>query len=70
MQRYSSWIDCLLNGKSSSVQKTKKNAKFIDEWLERDYTALGYGVVRVPVFPPRERLVFVQERLSEIELSL
>ncbi len=46
------------------------NTQFIDEWLERDYTAMGYGVVRMPVFPPRERLAFVQDRLSEIELSL
>ncbi len=38
---------------------------FLDEWLARDYSALGYGVVRVPVLPPQERLAFVLERLSE-----
>jgi predicted ATPase len=37
----------------------------LDEWLERDYRALGYHVVRVPVLSPQERLEFVLERLSE-----
>jgi predicted ATPase len=40
-------------------------ADLIDEWLARDYGALGYDVVRVPVLSPEERLVFVLERLSE-----
>jgi predicted ATPase len=31
----------------------------------RDYSALGYNVVRVPVLPPEERLAFVLERLYE-----
>ena len=38
---------------------------FIDEWLARDYSALGYHVVRVPVLPPQERLALVLETLSE-----
>ena len=38
---------------------------FLDEWHTRDYSALGYSVVRVPVLPPEERLAFVLERLSE-----
>ena len=37
----------------------------LDEWLVRDYSALGYRVVRVPVLPPQERLAFVLEKLSE-----
>ncbi len=37
----------------------------LDEALERDYRALGYRVVRVPVLSPQERLEFVLERLSE-----
>ena len=37
----------------------------LDEWLARDYGALGYRVVRVPVMPPEERLAFVLETLSE-----
>ncbi len=40
-------------------------ADLIDEWLARDYSALGYSVVRVPVLSPQERLAFVLERLSE-----
>jgi predicted ATPase len=38
---------------------------YLDEWLARDYSALGYHVVRVPVLSPQERLAFVLERLSE-----
>ncbi len=37
---------------------------YLDEWLARDYTALGYLVVRVPVLPPQERLALVLEKLS------
>jgi len=40
-------------------------ADYLDEWHYRDYTALGYHVVRVPVLPPQERLTFVLERLSD-----
>jgi predicted ATPase len=40
-------------------------AGLIDEWLSRDYSALGYSVVRVPVLSRQERLAFVLERLSE-----
>jgi predicted ATPase len=40
-------------------------AVLIDEWLVRDYSALGYNIVRVPVLPPEGRLAFVLERLSE-----
>lgn len=36
---------------------------FLDEWIERDYEALGYSVIRVPVMPPEERLGFVLESL-------
>jgi predicted ATPase len=44
-------------------------ADYLDEWHYRDYTALGYRVVRVPVLPPQERLAFVLEKLSEQELQ-
>jgi predicted ATPase len=40
-------------------------AAYLDEWLARDYAALGYSVVRVPVLPRQERLAFVLERLSQ-----
>lgn len=38
---------------------------FADEWLARDYGALGYTVVRVAIMPPEERLAFVLKRVSE-----
>lgn len=47
----------------------EKTAQFLDEWLERDYAALGYNVVRVPVFPPQERLAFGLEGLSDLDLG-
>ena len=37
----------------------------LDEALVRDYSALGYRVVRVPVLPPQERLEFILERLAK-----
>ena len=40
-------------------------ADYIDHWHTRDYTALGYRVVRVPVLPPQERLSFTLETLSD-----
>jgi predicted ATPase len=40
-------------------------ANLIEEWHVRDYTALGYSVVRVPVLSIQERLVFILKRLSE-----
>jgi predicted ATPase len=40
-------------------------AHYLDEWQIRDYGALGYSVVRVPVLPPEERLTFVLERMPE-----
>jgi len=40
-------------------------AGLIDEWLFRDYGALGYSVVRVPVLSIKDRLTFILEKLSE-----
>ncbi len=40
-------------------------ATYFDLWMERDYSALGYNVVRVPVSPPEERLAFVLDKLSD-----
>jgi hypothetical protein len=37
----------------------------LDEPLVRDYSTLGYAVVRVPVLSPQERATFLLERLSE-----
>lgn len=40
-----------------------ETSEFLTEWLHRDYSALGYGVITVPVLPPVERLAFILERL-------
>jgi predicted ATPase len=47
------------------VEEFAAIAGYLDEWHTRDYSALGYCVVRVPVLPPEERLAFILERLSE-----
>jgi predicted ATPase len=38
-------------------------AAFEDEWITRDYTALGYTIVRVPVLSAEERIAFLLNRL-------
>ena len=38
-----------------------ETAAYFDVWTERDYIAVGYEVVRVPVLPPIERLHLVLE---------
>jgi predicted ATPase len=40
-------------------------AAYLESWTLRDYDALGYKVIRVPVLSPEERLEFVLERLTE-----
>ena len=42
----------------------EKSAHFIDKWLERDYTSLRYQIVRVPVYPPKERLTFILNSIT------
>ena len=44
-----------------------ESAAYFDSWLERDYLALGYNIVRVPVLPPTERLAFILESLNDDE---
>jgi len=46
-----------------------ETATYFESCMYRDYSDLGYNVVRVPVLPPEERLAFVLERLSEGELK-
>jgi len=41
-------------------------ADFLDEWLVRDYSALGYKVVWVPVLAPQDRLRFILDSIKEI----
>jgi predicted ATPase len=40
-------------------------AAYFESWTFRDYYALGYNVVRMPVMSPEDRLGFILERLSE-----
>jgi predicted ATPase len=40
-------------------------ANFIDHWMQRDYTALGYNVKRVPLMQPEHRLNYILERIRE-----
>jgi len=39
-------------------------AAYLESWIVRDYNALGYEVIWVPVLSPEERLEFVLERIS------
>jgi predicted ATPase len=56
--------------KKNGVRREEEAAaNFLDEWITRDYSALGYSVVRVPILPPPERLAFVLEWISETGLK-
>ncbi len=41
---------------------------YFDEWITRDYQALGYKTTRVPVLSLHERLSFVLDKLSQSNL--
>ena len=41
-----------------------ETAAYLESWIDRDYRALGYEVIRVPVLSPEERLAFVLRKLS------
>jgi predicted ATPase len=43
------------------------SSDFLNEWLAKDYRALGYTVIRVPSYPPEERLAFVLEQVTGLE---
>lgn len=40
------------------------HATFIDDWTYRDFCALGYDVVRIPVMSPEDRLDFLVKSLE------
>lgn len=40
-----------------------ETAEYLETWMLRDYDALGYEVIRVPVISPEERFEFVIEKL-------
>lgn len=46
-----------------------QTAQLIDFWLVRDYTSLGYSVLRVPVLPPEQRVEFVLSSLWKKQVS-
>ena len=46
------------------IEADDDTAAYYDSWIQSDYRALGYQLIRVPVLPPKERLAFVLERLS------
>ncbi|MFN2303868.1 MAG: AAA family ATPase, partial [Anaerolineales bacterium] len=41
---------------------------YFDEWITRDYQALGYKTIRVPALPINERLAFILEHLKNSKL--
>ena len=45
-----------------------ETAAYLESWIKRDYRALGYKVIQVPVLSPEDRLAFVLKQLSELGL--
>jgi predicted ATPase len=41
------------------------SAAYFESWMIRDYAALGYQLIRVPVLPPEERLKYILERVDK-----
>ena len=41
---------------------------YFDKWITRDYQALGYKTIRVPVLPTHQRLMFVLDHLKQLNL--
>jgi predicted ATPase len=40
-------------------------AEYFESWLLRDYNALGYEIIKVPVLPREERLEFILKTLND-----
>jgi len=40
-------------------------AEFLHQWSQKDYIALGYNPIKVPVMPVEERLSFILGKLTE-----
>ena len=58
-------LDPLLFQENGARDEDASIVGYLGEWHARDYGALGYHVVRVPVLALEERLAFALERLSE-----
>jgi predicted ATPase len=43
---------------------------FLDEWIERDYIALGYTPTRVPTLAPEDRLRYILDRVPQHPSSI
>jgi predicted ATPase len=59
-------LDPLPYQKDGARNESEAASTFLDACMYSDYTALGYEVIRVPVFPPQARLDFVIERLPQV----
>ena len=46
-----------------------ETAAYLESWIYRDYRALGYQVIEVPVLSPEGRFEFVLRKLSEQGLA-
>jgi predicted ATPase len=49
--------------------ENEKTVEFLNEWHARDYSSLGYEVIKVPAIPPDERIEFVLKRILKDETS-
>jgi predicted ATPase len=58
-------LDALPYRQDDVRREDEATRAYLARWVERDYTALGYDIVRVPVLPPQERLAFVLENLTD-----
>jgi predicted ATPase len=64
--RYASvfMLDPLAFDRDGARDQDAHLAAYLHEWHARDYSALGYDIVRVPVLPPKARLAFVLDRIG------
>ena len=46
------------------IEEIAAIASYLEECHTRDYSALGYSILRVPVLPPEDRLAFILERVK------
>ena len=58
-------LECLAFEQDGVRWQDDDTVAFIDEWLTKDYQAMGYHVVNVPVMPVEERLAFILRELTD-----
>jgi predicted ATPase len=54
-----------LHRDSALGPEDEESSAFLDTWLEHDYRALGYDVIRVPAVPVEQRLAQVLDLLPQ-----